>query len=1397
MAGSRRTKNAIHIAKKMARKGYADEGYVDPNDPANQPYIDPMGGVYGTIQGTESPQWYDKASDIVAKAGQAIGSPVIAGLRGAGESMNKSIYDQPLGYTEKEKADYPAFTQATEEYYKPVQQFGRVLMSPFAGMVGGSGEFVREGATQLGAEPNLARQLGREASSMVEWNMMRGDMGGPRAPTDVSSIPRRGEVLPPERNAVTRMPEVPRVIEGDTPYRVISDEVPQLEAPQKALSAPEPAPVMSQEPAPVIAEPTPAPTPKPQKAPKPPAPEPVRELNPLGFYSRGLEVASTLQPKASPAQYLATMKGVPKAELEGFAEHFADRPTVTREEVMDFFRRNEPAIEETVYGIPEDVQRILDQKDALREYLKDGIITEDTFRREMLELNEQAANLPEYKNPQYEKYTMNDVIPGAAGYKEIVLRNPTKVEGKTAAEWEMVAGKIRNDSLVKALEDDPSINHPSYDHQEFLDKDPAYKKAMKNLAKARGLDSEGTYDSHHQDEKRNIAHLRTVNRMIPTEGYAVFDFDTNEIKQFFPDQETAWDSIPEDSYGRFGVVQTRQGPPESALHAEELQSDYGQGYSKHGYVGDKFDVDYKKIEDELNNADNEHENNREEILYNKDMEFRSERQKYRNGEITKEQLDEFNRKLNEAYEKILDENLDKYYEKVENLQKQQEELPRYSKRKLAPFSQTDEWMPLAVRRLLLEAAKNGQKRIIVTPASEHIKRYGTDAFVWGKDANNPDAYVVGQKRLIAHNEIPTFENQNPSEMARHYNDVKSHRDLYNKLKTNLQYTNREAWKIAERIWKQIQNGEESGTHFPRAEGMEYAYQKMVKKEFKNALEKELGVKAEIKDFAFPHSDKGQHLIPHPKSPEGMYQVILSDEAIDKIKKQGFRKYQDGGRVEFSRGGDAEEPAYVEPEYKAYTPLFPEDAQPAPQEEQSYPMGRREDPIAPVRQGAEERASYDPLRYVTPSPSRVGDTAMAMMNKSYVMPYEGDGPIAGDLSRNSVLLKANRPALNPAALVVHHTAGRGNPEGVMNALNQQGYGVHYIVDRDGKVYASLPNNIAGIHTGTSAIPGINNATTYGVEVIANDDSDILPSQVEAVRGLYGHLQKSNPKLAIYGHGEIGSHKRADEGKTIVSAIRGGKFIPAGQVLANVPIEKRTLRSYGTGEFRSGGTASSSESTEKPAEKPVIFENKPWQFLDDPKFADIGPGTEPTGQTNIEGTLTGSIGTPVGGGRLSAYGGFNPNYVSMPKSPEKNDFVFPSYGLSWEKRFKSGGKVSSYPVRNHTDWEEAHDYEKAGGKLTHMPPDEYLSRVKPLNMDHDDKKIIHHFKKQMEKGEKFDPLAIEKDGHPNGRHRAHAAKKLGIKSVPVVTWPKKTEGGAIVDRALMLMSSKAKSRRGRPK
>jgi hypothetical protein len=128
------------------------------------------------------------------------------------------------------------------------------------------------------------------------------------------------------------------------------------------------------------------------------------------------------------------------------------------------------------------------------------------------------------------------------------------------------------------------------------------------------------------------------------------------------------------------------------------------------------------------------------------------------------------------------------------------------------------------------------------------------------------------------------------------------------------------------------------------------------------------------------------------------------------------------------------------------------------------------------------------------------------------------------------------------------------------------------------------------------------------------------------------------------------------------------------------------------------------------------------------------------------------------------------------------------------YAHGGRA--YPLDDQSKWEENTDYEKTGGKMTHMSPDAFLARAEPLKMDHDDKKAIHQFKKKMEKGEKVNPAAIYPEGGQDGRHHAMAAKKLGMEKIPVLTWPKKASGGSIADRAIMVMSKQAKSPRRRP-
>lgn len=94
-------------------------------------------------------------------------------------------------------------------------------------------------------------------------------------------------------------------------------------------------------------------------------------------------------------------------------------------------------------------------------------------------------------------------------------------------------------------------------------------------------------------------------------------------------------------------------------------------------------------------------------------------------------------------------------------------------------------------------------------------------------------------------------------------------------------------------------------------------------------------------------------------------------------------------------------------------------------------------------------------------------------------------------------------------------------------------------------------------------------------------------------------------------------------------------------------------------------------------------------------------------------------------------------------------------------------AKYPLEHESNW---HD-RAAGGKMTHMSPEKYLSSVRPLTIDDESRETIDHLKDHIKKGGKLDPVHIYADGKEDGRHRAHAAKELGIKKIPVLRFEKK--------------------------
>lgn len=134
--------------------------------------------------------------------------------------------------------------------------------------------------------------------------------------------------------------------------------------------------------------------------------------------------------------------------------------------------------------------------------------------------------------------------------------------------------------------------------------------------------------------------------------------------------------------------------------------------------------------------------------------------------------------------------------------------------------------------------------------------------------------------------------------------------------------------------------------------------------------------------------------------------------------------------------------------------------------------------------------------------------------------------------------------NDKYFILHHTAGRSSAEKVVQILNNRTIkgknvilGVQWIIDREGRIYQSLPRGAKGQHiknVNMSGVPGdINNSTAQGVEIVANNDSDLLPIQCLSALKLVKELGYSQGQ--IFGHGEVNKHKARNEGQTCKAFI----------------------------------------------------------------------------------------------------------------------------------------------------------------------------------------------------------------------------------------------------------------------
>ena len=123
-------------------------------------------------------------------------------------------------------------------------------------------------------------------------------------------------------------------------------------------------------------------------------------------------------------------------------------------------------------------------------------------------------------------------------------------------------------------------------------------------------------------------------------------------------------------------------------------------------------------------------------------------------------------------------------------------------------------------------------------------------------------------------------------------------------------------------------------------------------------------------------------------------------------------------------------------------------------------------------------------------------------------------------------KLDTPA---SVFVIHHTGGHSSAEGTYKVFYGRGLPAQYVIDRQGRIHRFLPDGARGWHAGPNY-----NGRSLGVEVIAFNDKDVLPVQVEAAVRLANYL--GFKKSEVVGHGEISKDKQPTEGKTIVDRIR---------------------------------------------------------------------------------------------------------------------------------------------------------------------------------------------------------------------------------------------------------------------
>ena len=634
-------------------------------------------------------------------------------------------------------------------------------------LAGGYGKIPGVNETQTNSANRDLYNLGNAA--MLE-------LGNPRAraPTDISSIPRYGEVLPPVPSA-----PLTAIKRAEPPVIDMYGEPRPSISPAFDLPASQSRPLSLEYTAPVV-EPTAAPVRRAKEVPvAAPVPTYDRQLSPLGFYSYGAETAANLaQAKGTPQQFRSMLEkgGVKPVEMEGFNEAFANRPSVTRDELTQYFNERRPQVEETVLGgtvlggkEPFDAERLarLEQEyaalkqhpvddpsfgedkynelirlmnirdqsstqslyDAANQAMGQGQraqrrgdrATADRYFREYEFLNTRAEKLDlqgeGMKNPsKYSQYQ----LPGGENYREILL-TASDPQGSRAAVGRKYDAKI--DELTKnsqALNDELKrlyrSNAPGNDFIRAKDSASDAYFELRTLTEQRDkelglLQYEKPFTSTHWGDPNVLAHLRMSDRTGPN--------------------------------------------GEKILHIEEIQSDWGQKGKKEGFaqkldpkildqLGEEQTSAMFQMEDARKVFNDSFENIFKDNLKNSlkdaptqfdipnalkiyDDIIKSKHPQKRFDEYKSNFLQQANTFTPEQKALLLD-SYNKHFKAEDAYNAAKDKKAEYTSLSnglpTAPYvTNTQAWTDLALKRALKEAAEGGYDKLVWTPGVEQAKRY--------------------------------------------------------------------------------------------------------------------------------------------------------------------------------------------------------------------------------------------------------------------------------------------------------------------------------------------------------------------------------------------------------------------------------------------------------------------------------------------------------------------------------------------------------------------------------------------------------------------------------------------------------------------------------------------------